>query len=111
MPSELYRTCLERQMYGFLTELGYAKDVDFYEQYPFGSYVLDFAFVQSRKPFHGVDIETDGVVFHSSAEQRKRDGYRTYKLMKGGWLVERFGETFSLEDVATALEKHGIKPS
>jgi len=98
-------------MYGFLTELGYVKDIDFYEQYPFGSYVLDFAFVQSRKPFHGLDIETDGVMFHSSAKQRQRDGYRTYKLMKGGWLVERFGETFSIGDVATVLGKHDIKPS
>lgn len=98
-------------MFGFLTELGYVKDVDFYEQYPFGSYVLDFAFVRSRKPFHGLDIETDGLMFHSSADQRKRDGYRTYKLIKGGWLVERFGETFSVEDVATVLEKHGYKPS
>lgn len=110
MPSPIYRTCLEKQMFGFLTELGYVKDVDFYEQYPFSNYVLDFAFIQSRKPFHGVDIETDGVMFHSSSKQRQRDGYRTYKLMKGGWLVERFGETFSVEDVATVLEKHGIKP-
>jgi len=106
-----YRTCLEKQMYGYLSELGFVSGVDFYEQYPFGSYVLDFAFVQSRKPFHGIDVETDGVMFHSSAEQRKRDGYRTYKLMKGGWLVERFGETFSIEDVATVLGKHNIEPS
>lgn len=98
-------------MFGYLTALGFESGTDYYEQYPYGAYVLDFAFVESRKPFHGVDIETDGVMFHSSAEQRKRDGYRTYKLMKGGWLVERFGETFSVEDVATVLEKHGIKPS
>lgn len=111
MPSPIYRTCLERQMYGFLTELGYVKDIDFYEQYPFSNYVLDFAFIQSRKPFHGVDIETDGMLWHSSTQQKKRDNYRNYKLLKGGWITERFGETFSVEDVATVLEKHGIKPS
>jgi very-short-patch-repair endonuclease len=98
-------------MFGYLTTLGFESGVDFYEQYPFSNYVLDFAFVASRKPFHGLDIETDGVMWHSSAKQRQRDGYRTYKLMKGGWLVERFGETFSIEDVATTLDKHGIKPS
>jgi very-short-patch-repair endonuclease len=98
-------------MYGFLTDLGFVSGVDYYEQYPFGCYVLDFAFVQSRRPFHGVDIETDGMLFHSSPQQRKRDGYRTYKLHKGGWLTERFGETFSIENVQIVLDKHGLKPS
>ena len=98
-------------MFGFLTELGYIKGVDFYEQYPFSNYVLDFAFIQSRKAFHGIDIETDGVMWHSSTQQKKRDNYRNYKLLKGGWITERFGETFSVENVASVLEKHGIKPS
>jgi very-short-patch-repair endonuclease len=106
-----YRTCLEKQMHGYLTKLGFVSGVDYYEQYPFGLYLLDFAFVQSRKPFHGVDIETDGVMWHSSEQQKKRDNYRNYKLLKGGWITERFGETFTVEDVATVLEKHGIKPS
>lgn len=107
---EGYRTCLEKQMYGYLASLGLVSGEDYYEQYPFGCYVLDFAFIQSRKPFQGVDIETDGFLWHSSAQQRQRDGYRTYKLMKGGWIVERFGEEFTVEDVAKVLEKHGIKP-
>lgn len=111
MPDLLYRTCLEKQMYGYLTELGFVSRIDFYEQYPVGNYVLDFAFVQSRKPFRGVDIETDGEKWHSSSTQRQRDGYRTYKLMKAGWLVERFGETFSIFDVEIILSKHGLKPS
>lgn len=98
-------------MHGYLTTLGFESGVDFYEQYPFGNYVLDFAFIQSRRPFHGLDIETDGLMFHSSASQRKRDGYRTYKLHQGGWLTERFGETFTVEDVAAVLDKHNIKPS
>ncbi len=104
-------TCLEKQMFGYLTELGYEKGVDFYEQYPFGCYVLDFAFIKSRRPFKGVDIETDGLPWHSSPEQKKRDNYRNYKLLKGGWITERFGETFTKEDVAIVLEKHGLKPS
>lgn len=105
------RTCLERQMYGFLTKLGFASGVDFYEQYAFGHYILDFAFIKSRNPFRGLDIETDGLEWHSSMEQIRRDNYRTYKLVKGGWQIERFGEQFSLEDVADTLKKHNIKPS
>lgn len=98
-------------MFGYLSELGFVTGVDYYEQYPFGSYVLDFAFITSRRPFHGIDIETDGLLFHSTAAQRKKDNYRNYKLLKGGWITERFGETFSLNDVAAVLDKHGIKPS
>lgn len=98
-------------MYGYLTSLGFVSGADFYEQYPFGHYVMDFAFIQSRKPFHGIDIETDGIMWHGSSKQRQRDGYRTYKLLKGGWITERFGETFTVEDVATVLTRHGIKPS
>lgn len=111
MPQENYRTCLEKQMYGYLTDLGFVKDVDFYEQYPYSSYLLDFAFVQSRNPFHGLDVEVDGIMWHSSTKQRQRDGYRTYRLMKAGWLVERFGETFTITDVENVLANHGIKPS
>jgi very-short-patch-repair endonuclease len=97
-------------MYGYLASLGFVAGVDYYEQYPFGNYVLDFAFIQSRKPFRGVDIETDGEKWHSTPQQRSRDGYRTYKLMKQGWIVERFGEMFSVEDVKNILVKHKIKP-
>ena len=106
-----HKTCLERQMFGYLTELGYEKNVDYYEQYPYGCYVLDFAFIKSRRPFKGVDIETDGLKWHSDEKQKKRDNYRNYKLLKGGWITERFGETFSVEDVATVLKKHDLKPS
>lgn len=107
-----HKTCLERQMYGYLVELGYEKDVDFYEQYPAGGRLLDFAFPIQRKPiFRGLDIEVDGVPWHSSPDQRKRDGFRTYKLMKIGWYVERFVETFNKDEVQLVLDKHGIKPS
>lgn len=98
-------------MHGYLISLGLVEKEDFYEQYPFGHYLLDFAFVTSRNPFHGLDIETDGILWHSSAKQRSRDGYRTYKLMKAGWLVERFGESFTISDVKVILQKHGILPS
>lgn len=106
-----YRTCLEKQMHGYLSALELESGVDYYEQYPFGHYILDFAFIQSRKPFRGLDIETDGMLFHSSPEQRKRDRYRTYKLIKGGWQVERFGESFTISDVEKILVKHNILPS
>ena len=95
-------------MYGFLTELGLIKGIDYYEQYPFGNYILDFAFIQQRNPFRGLDIETDGMKWHGSSKQRQRDGYRTYKLMKGGWLVERFGESFTKNDVKNILLKHNV---
>jgi very-short-patch-repair endonuclease len=98
-------------MYGYLSALGLISGTDYYEQYPFGHYVLDFAFIQSRKPFRGIDIETDGLLFHSSTKQRQRDEYRTYKLIKGGWQVERFGETFTISEVKEILTKHGILPS
>ena len=98
-------------MFGYLTELGFQSGIDYYEQYPFGNYVLDFAFIQSRKPFHGLDIEVDGFKWHSEPQQRKKDGYRTYKLMKSGWLIERFGEQFTLNNVKDILLKHNIKPS
>ena len=98
-------------MYGYLTSLGFESGVDFYEQYPFGSYVLDFAFIVSRNPFHGIDIETDGLVWHSSEQSKKRDNYRNYKLLKGGWITERFGETFTIDDVEQILKKHSISPS
>lgn len=98
-------------MFGYLTDLGFKKGIDFYEQYSVGNYVLDFAFIQSRKPFRGVDIETDGEKWHCSSKQRQRDGYRTYKLHKAGWLTERFGEQFSVEDVAMVLNKHNLLPS
>jgi len=106
-----YRTCLERQMFGYLTEFGFVSGIDYYEQYPFGAYVLDFAFIKSRNPFEGLDIETDGIMFHSSQDQKKRDNYRNYKLLKGGWVTERFGETFTKEQVQRVLIKHGINPS
>jgi very-short-patch-repair endonuclease len=111
MQERIYRTCIEKQMYGYLTALGLVSGTDFYEQYPFGSYVLDFAFIKSRKPFRGIDIETDGEKWHSSSKQRQRDGYRTYKLMKGGWLVERFGENFTVDEVKAILSKHDLLPS
>jgi very-short-patch-repair endonuclease len=111
MPEGIYRTCLERQMHGYLTQLGLVSGIDFYEQYPFGSYLLDFAFIKSRRPFRGIDIETDGVMWHSSSKQRQRDGYRTYKLLKGGWITERFGEVFTIEEVKAILIKHDLLPS
>lgn len=107
-----HRTCLEKQMYGYLTELGYVKDVDFYEQLPVGGRLLDFAFPIQRTPmFRGLAIEVDGVPWHSSPEQRKRDGFRTFKLSKIGWSVERFGESFNKNEVQPILDKYGIKPS
>ena len=96
-------------MYGYLTSLGFKSGVDFYEQYPFSSYLLDFAFVKQRNPFRGLDIETDGYKWHSTSKQRQRDGYRTYRIMTGGWLVERVGEIFSISDVQNILVKHDIE--
>lgn len=103
-----HKTCLECKMHGYLTELGLVNGEDYYEQYSFGDYILDFAFIKSRNPLRGVDIETDGDPWHTTPSQRSRDGYRTYRLMKSGWLVERFGETFTLDEVESVLIKHNL---
>ena len=95
-------------MYGYLTELGLEKGVDFHEQFPYGAYLIDFAFIIQRKPFRGLAIETDGFLWHSSPEAKRRDNYRNYKLLKGGWITERFGETFTKEEVKEVLVKHGV---
>jgi very-short-patch-repair endonuclease len=95
-------------MYGYLTELGLISGSDFYEQYSYRNYILDFAFIHSRNPFRGLDLETDGIMWHSSPDQRKKDGYRTYKLLKGGWQIERVGESFTLSVVESILKKHEI---
>jgi very-short-patch-repair endonuclease len=98
-------------MFGYLTELGFVSGIDYYEQYPLGVYLIDFAFIKSRNPFEGVAIETDGLMWHSTAQQKKKDNYRNYKLLKSGFVTERFGETFTVSDVQMILEKHGIQPS
>lgn len=110
MPSPIYATCLERQMHGYLVELGLSPGYDFYEQHPFSSYVLDFAFIHSRNPFRGLDLEVDGAKWHSSGKQRSRDAYRQWRLHKAGWLTERVGEMFTIEDVEKILIKHGVLP-
>ena len=103
-----HHTCLEKQMYGYLTELGLVKGVDYYEQYSTGNYVLDFAFVISRNPFKGIDIEVDGDAWHNTPDQRRRDGFRTYKLHKHGWIVIRFKEEFTIDDVKLILSGNNI---
>jgi very-short-patch-repair endonuclease len=107
-----HRTCLEKQMIEFLTDLGFKSGSDFYEQLPVGNYVLDFAFIFSRNPTRGLDIETDGAPWHSTGRQRSRDGFRTHKLKLRGFAVERFGENFTKEEVKSVLLKYGLcKPA
>lgn len=103
-----YRTCLEKQCYGYLCEIGLVSGVDFYEQYPASGFVLDFAFIKSYKPFIGVDLEVDGVKWHYSPKQRQKDGFRTHKLQLKGWSVERLGEIFTISDVENILVKHNL---
>ena len=53
--------------------------------HPFGGYVLDFAFLESK-----LDVEIDGWAHHSDPEKFRRDRQRQNKLILMGWRVLRF---------------------
>lgn len=102
MGDPAHRTCLERQMAGYLKEIG----LDFTEQYPLrnGS-VLDFV-VQMRRQdgtLFNLNIETDGSQWHHTTMQRKRDLMRDKTTRALGLEVVRFREGFNLHMVYGTL--------
>jgi len=98
------RTCLEEQMFTFLTRLGFVKNVHFSEQFATRSgYVIDFAFPDLK-----VAVETDGIIWHSAPRQRQRDGFRDMRLRKAGWKILRFGEIFTVDEVKERLAENGV---
>lgn len=94
-----YRTCLEERMYTILSEL----NISFVEQHPTREgFVVDFAiFLNNRQT--KIAIEVDGLIWHSSKQATRKDRFKDYKLRKDGWIVIRFGESFTKEDVYAQL--------
>ena len=62
------------------------RGLEYQEQFPTRSgFILDFAFPEKR-----ICVEIDGVHWHSTKKQRKRDRFREYILKRGGWKIVRF---------------------
>lgn len=94
-----YRTCLEEKMYTILTSL----NISFVEQHPTREgFVVDFAiFLNNRKT--KIAIEVDGLIWHSSKKSKRHDNFKNYKLKKSNWVVIRFSENFTQEEVIKKL--------
>jgi very-short-patch-repair endonuclease len=98
----VHRTCLEKQMAGYLKEIG----LDFEEQYSLrtGS-ILDFV-VQFKRPdgsLFSIDVETDGSEWHHTKSQRLRDLMRDKNTRSLGIEVVRFREGFNMHQVYGTL--------
>jgi len=73
----------------------------FVSQFPVRSgFIIDFAFPDKR-----IGVEVDGVHWHSSKKQRRRDKFREYILDRGGWKIIRFWENEIYEDAKKCVEK------
>ena len=112
MGDPAHRTCLEKQMAGYLKAIGIA----FTEQYPLrnGS-VLDFL-AQFKRPdgtMFSLNIETDGSEWHHTKSQRQRDLMRDKDTRSTGIDVIRFHEGFNLWQVYGTIQqicrRNGVK--
>ena len=63
-------------------------------------YMVDFAL-----PDYMVAIECDGTYWHSSEEQKAKDGKKDKLLISRGWRVARFSEKEILGDIEGALDR------
>ena len=92
MGDKTSRSCLEEQMYGYLTSLG----ILFAEQQPTrGGFVIDFLIeLQGKDGLVKVDLEVDGSNWHSKPAQRNRDRFRDAIMRNAGFVVVRFREGF-----------------
>jgi very-short-patch-repair endonuclease len=111
MSRSVHQTCLERRMAQILSSL----EVDYSEQVATRSgFVIDFAIYVDRASNKKIAIETDGKHWHSSPEQRQRDGFRDHILRRNGWIILRFGEEFTREGVRECLNhtltRLGVNP-
>ena len=94
MGDPAHRTCLEKQMAGYLIEIG----LNFEEQYALRSgSVLDFIvqFKRHDGTAFSIDIETDGSKWHHTTSQRQRDLMRDKTTRSMGIEVIRFKEGFN----------------
>lgn len=104
MGDPAHRTCLEKQMYGYLSKIGF----DFEEQYSLrnGS-ILDFI-VQLKSDdgsLVSINIETDGSKWHHTTSQRQRDLMRDKNTRSLGIEVLRFREGFNGHTVYGAIQQ------
>jgi very-short-patch-repair endonuclease len=94
MGDKTSRSCLEEQMYGYLTALG----IPFSEQYPTrNGFVMDFLIELPREDgaLVKIDLEVDGSPWHSKRHQLKRDRFRDAVMRNAGYVVLRFREGFT----------------
>jgi len=94
MGNKTSRSCLEEQMYGYLTAL----EVPFSEQYPTrNGFVMDFLIELPRNDgaLIKIDLEVDGSPWHSKGHQLKRDRFRDVVMRDTGYEVIRFREGFT----------------
>ena len=57
-------------------------------QFPAQDFIVDFAILLESG--QRIAVECDGERWHSSAQARKRDGWKTHCLHRAGWTVIRF---------------------
>ena len=94
MGDKTTRTCLEEQMFGYLTSLG----IPFSEQFPTrGGFVIDFLIEMPKEDGSTVkvDLEVDGSNWHSSKAQRNKDKFRDAVMRNAGYEVIRIKEGFT----------------
>ena len=93
-------TNIEKMFREELENRGFVLGRDFAAQFPIkNSFILDFAFPKQK-----IAIECDGDFYHSKPEARKRDGFKTYILMKRGWKVFRFLGSEISNDVKSCVD-------
>lgn len=112
MGDPAHRTCLEKQMAGYLTEMKF----DFVEQYALrtGS-ILDFIvqLKQEDGSTFSINVETDGSEWHHTKTQRTKDIMRDKNTRSLGIEVVRFREGFNMHQVYGTLlqvaRRNGVK--
>jgi very-short-patch-repair endonuclease len=100
-------TGIEERMKNVLSSLTQEYDFTVRPQYPTkAGFVLDFALFGQVLDGQdiAVDLEVDGLLWHSKPRKRRKDGYRTKILKTQGWVVKRFPETFTSEDVEVFIK-------
>ena len=112
MGDQAHRTCLEKQMAGYLKEIG----LIFSEQYSLrtGS-ILDF--LVTLKRYDGtefyIDVETDGSNWHHTKSQRLKDLMRDKNTRSLGIEVLRFREGFNghmvYGTILSCARRNGVK--
>jgi very-short-patch-repair endonuclease len=104
------RSCLERQMAGYLTAMG----IPFSEQHSNRlGFVIDFLLKLPRADgtTTPLDLEVDGSNWHSSPAQRRRDAFRDHRMRAAGYAVLRVREPFTAHfvegEIREVARRHG----